>query len=296
MRDLEGLLIFAEVLDCGSFTAAARQLGIAKSSVSKKISSLEQHLGVRLILRSTRKLRVTQAGQALYLRCERIKLELEEAVQDVVRSRDLPTGTVRLSASPLIANTRLAGQLPRFLARYPELNIELHLTEQQSDLIGEGFDIALRSGELADSSLVARRLCTIKSVLCASPTYLDTHGRLEQPSDIEKHNYLFWRSPTRAAFTQLVFTRGTRSYRARISGNFVSTDAASVKEAAVNGGGITLLPDFSVQDEIDAGLLENLLPDFESYAIALSMVYPQRNQMTAKVRALAEFLREVFPP
>jgi LysR family transcriptional regulator for bpeEF and oprC len=294
MRDLEALLIFADVLECGSFTGAAQRLGIAKSSVSKKVSALERELGVRLIQRSTRKLRVTEEGQGLYQRCVRIKQELAEAEQDVARSSELPTGTVRLSAPPLIANSRLAGQLPKFLALYPELNIELHLTELQSDLIGEGFDIALRIGELPDSSLVAQRLCTIKSILCASPAYLNVRGRLQQPSDIEAHNYLFWRSPSRAPFTQLLFQKGSRSYRARISGNFVSTDASSVKEAMINGGGISLLPDFTVQDEIEAGLLEDLLPDYQSYAIPLSMVYPQREQMSAKTRALANFLKEVF--
>jgi LysR family transcriptional regulator for bpeEF and oprC len=141
MRDLEALLIFADVLECGSFTGAAQRLGIAKSSVSKKVSALERELGVRLIQRSTRKLRVTEEGQGLYQRCVRIKQELAEAEQDVARSSELPTGTVRLSAPPLIANSLLAGQLPKFLALYPELNIELHLSELQSDLIGEGFDI-----------------------------------------------------------------------------------------------------------------------------------------------------------
>lgn len=291
MDDLQGLMVFSEVMETGSFSRAAQQLGIAKSSVSKKVSALEKQLGVRLIQRTTRKLRPTDEGQALYQRCVRIKRELDAAELEVARFRELPTGTVRISASPLLANARLAALLPAFLQRYPEVKIELHLSEIQSDMIAGGFDLSLRSGELAGSGLVAQRLCTIKTVLCGAPAYLDNHGRPRQPADIEQHNYLSWRAPDCPAFKQLIFKRGARSYRANISSNLSSTDAMSIREATLGGGGISLLPDFAIHNELHNGLLEILLPDYESHSYPLSLVYPQRQQIPAKVKAVSEYLK-----
>ncbi len=294
MGDLQGLMTFAEVLETGSFSRAAQTLGIAKSSVSKRVSALERELGVRLIQRSTRKLRVTEEGEALFQRCARIRQELDEAEREVAGFRESPHGTIRLGAPPLFANTRLASLLPEFLSRYPDLKIELRLNEKQSDLIAGGYDISLRTGELADSSLVAQRLCTFKAVLCAAPRYLEIHGRPQHPAEIEDHNYLAWQGPERAPITQLMFRKGARSYRAKIDSNLSSTDAMSIREAAVNGGGITLLPDFAIHDELDSGLLEVLLDDYDVHSIPLSLVYPQRQQIPLKVRVLADFLKDVF--
>lgn len=294
MENLQGLMVFSEVMETGSFSRAAQQLGIAKSSVSKKISALEKELGVRLIQRSTRKLRATDEGQALYQRCVRIKEELNAAEAEIAGFRKLPGGTVRISASPLFGNTQLAALLPEFLRRYPEVKIELHLSKTQSDLIAGGYDLSLRSGELEDSGLVAQRLCTVKTVLCGAPAYLDTHGRPQQPSDIEQHNYLSWRAPDRPPFKQLLFKRGARNYRVNIVSNLSSTDAMSIREATVSGGGISLLPDFAIHNELHNGLLEIILPDYETHTFPLSLVYPQSRQIPAKVRAVSEYLKSVL--
>jgi DNA-binding transcriptional LysR family regulator len=278
-------MVFAEVLEIGSFSGAAQSLGIAKSSVSKRVSALERELGVRLIQRSTRKLRVTEEGEALFQRCARIRQELDEAEREVAGFREAPRGTIRLGAPPLFASTRLAGLLPEFLSRYPDLRIELRASEKQSDLIAGGYDASLRTGELADSSLVA---------LCAAPRYLETHGRPQHPSDVERHNYLAWQSPDRLPISQLMFRKGARSYRAKTVSNFSSTDAMSIREATVNGGGITLLPDFAIHGEVESGLLEVLLGDYDVHEIPLSIVYPQREQRPLKVRVLAEYLKDAF--
>ncbi len=292
--DLQSLMVFAEVLDTGSFSRAAQSLGIAKSSVSKRVSALERQLGVRLIQRSTRKLRVTEEGEALFQRCARIRQELDEAERELAGFRERPHGTIRLGAPPLFASTRLAGLLPEFLSRYPEIRIELRAAEKQSDLIAGGYDASLRTGELADSSLVAQRLCTFKAVLCAAPRYLETHGRPQHPSDVERHNYLAWQSPDRLPISQLMFRKGARSHRAKTVSNFSSTDAMSIREATVNGGGITLLPDFAIHGELESGLLEVLLADYDVHEIPLSIVYPQREQRPLKVRVLAEYLKNAF--
>ena len=288
------MMIFMEVLEAGSFSAAARNLGIAKSTVSKRVSALEQALGVRLIQRSTRKLHITEEGEALFQRCTRIRRELDEAEREVAGFRERPQGTIRLGAPPLFASTRLAGVLPRFLERYPDIRIELRAMEKQSDLIAGGYDLSLRTGHLADSSLVAQRLCTFEAVLCAAPRYLEIHGRPGRPSDVEQHNYLAWQGPEQAPITQLIFHRGGRNHRVRINSNFTSTDALTIREAAVSGGGITLLPDYAIHGELETGLLVVLLADFDVQSIPLSLLFPQRQQLPLKARVLIEFLKETL--
>lgn len=294
LGDLQSLMVFAAVLESGSFSHAAQSLGIAKSSVSKRVSALEQALGVRLIQRSTRRLRVTEEGEVLFQHCARIRQQLDEAERQLAGFREAPRGTIRLGAPPLFASTRLAGMLPEFLARYPDLTIELRASERRSDLIAGGYDASLRTGELADSSLVAQRLCTFQAVLCAAPRYLEKHGRPEHPHDVEQHNYLAWQSPERLPISELIFRKGARSYRAKTVTNFTSTDAMSIREATVNGGGITLLPDFAIHNEVASGLLEVLLRDYHVHDIPLSIVYPQREQRPLKVRVLAEYLIDAF--
>ena len=294
MRDVDRFLVFAEVVESGSFSRAAERLGLAKSSVSKKVSSLERQLGVRLIQRSTRRLRVTEEGKTLYRRCVRVKEELSFAEEEVSQLRESPSGTVRLSAPPMIANTRLTSQIPRFLDHYPNLRVELHLTEENSDLIGGGFDLALRIGELADSSLVAVRLCTINAVICASTDYLSTRPLPEHPRDLERENFYLWRPPGRPDFTELRFNKGARSYRATINNRFSSTSAMAVKQAVISHAGFTVLPDFCIQEDVDSGKLATVLEDYQIHQFPLSLIYPQREQVTAKVRALSDFIKTLF--
>ena len=294
MENVQDLMIFTQVIESGSFTKAARRLGIANSSVSKRVQALEKSLGVQLIQRSTRSLRVTEEGQLLYQRCSGIKQQIEDASQEISRSREMPKGKVRISVPPLMAHSRLAAQLPSFLSRYPDVSLELHLTERHSDLSEGGFDLSIRTGELADSSMIARRLCSINSVLCAAPGYLERRGRPEHPSELEQHNYLCWIAPDGSSYSQLIFHKGTRSYKTGISGNFTSTDATAIKEAAIYGAGITLMPDMAIKDEVGTGLLEVLLTDYHCYHFPLSLVYPRRENVPAKITVAADFIAEVF--
>ncbi len=290
MHELQGLLIFAKVLESGSFSKAAQQLGLAKSSVSKKISALEQELGVRLLQRSTRQLRVTEEGQSLYEHCLRIQQELEEARAELAGFRDKPRGTLRISAPPLWGQTWLAQRLPEFLSRYPDVAIDLRLTEHYSDLIAEGFDLAIRIGELPDSTLIARSLGMIRPILCASRDYLEAHGHPRTPRDLEQHNCIFWRPEGRPRLTHWEFSKGSKVSRVKIDGNFASNDVIAIKAAILHGAGITLLPSHLLQQELEQGELRELLPEYRMPEIPVYLLYPQRRQLPAKVRVFLDYL------
>lgn len=294
MKDLQNLMIFTQVIESGGFAKAAQQLGIANSSVSKRMQALEASLGVRLLQRSTRSFRLTEEGQLLYQRCSSIKEQVEAISQQATDFKETPRGTVKLSAPPLMAHARLTTRIAGFLERYPEVSLEIELTERPSDLQEGYFDLSIRTGDLSDSSMVAQRLCTLNTVLCASPAYLNRYGRPTHPDQLSGHNYLAWRPPGQKPFTHLVFRKGVKSYTTPINGNLSSTDALAIKEAAVSGSGITLMPDIVIDREIEAGLLEVLLPEYGAYRGPLSMVYHRREHMPAKVKVAAEFVREAF--
>lgn len=292
MQELQNMMIFAKVLEAGSFSKAAEQLGVAKSSVSKKVSELEKALGVRLIQRSTRKLNVTEEGEALYQHCRNIRLELEAAKQQLSRYSEAPQGTLRISVSPLFGNTVIAPLIPDFQSRFPEVSVELYYSQRQIDLIGEGYDLSIRMGVLADSSLVAFELFTVKSILCASPRYLDQFGRPQHPSDIESHRYIRWLAPNRPPYSKLTFHRGNREYSCNINCRFSADDAQATREAVLNGGGLTMLPNYAILKELQSGRLEALLTDYGTEELPISLIYPQRKHIPPKVRVFSEYLKQ----
>lgn len=291
MQQLQNMMIFAKVLETGSFSKAADQLGIAKSSVSKRISELEKEFGVRLIQRSTRKLNVTEEGQALYRRCRQISQELEMAKDELSLYRIAPQGTLKIGVSPLFGNTVIAGLIPGFQRQFPEVNVELYYSQNLSDLIGEGYDLTLRMGALADSSLVAVELFTVKFILCASPDYLDQHGRAQHPSELEEHSFIRWLAPNRPPYQSLTFYKGSREYTCNINSRFSTNDAQATLEAALNGGGLAMLPNYAVIDDIKSGRLEALLPNYTVEELPISLVYPQRKHIAPKVRVFSEYLK-----
>ena len=292
MQELQNMMIFAKVLEAGSFSKAAEQLGIAKSSVSKKVSELERELGVRLLQRSTRKLRVTEEGEALYQHCRTIRSEYEQAKQALNLYSEVPQGQLRISVSPLFGNTIIAALIPGFQQLHPAVTIELHYSDQQTDLIGEGYDLSLRMGVLADSSLVAIELFTVKSILCAAPDYLDRFGCPEQPADLEKHHYLRWMAPNRPPYNRLTLYRGEDQWTSKLSCTFSSNDAQATRTVAIAGGGITLLPNYAIYQELKQGQLQALLTEYRVHEFPVSLIYPARKQVSPKVRAFVDYLKQ----
>lgn len=294
MENAQDLVIFAQVVENGSFSRAARKLKIANSSVTKRIQALESRLGVRLLLRSTRRLQLTEEGRALYQRCARIKSEVEGISEEASSFKEVPQGTIRLSVPPLLAHTCLAPHLTGFLTRFPNVSLQVDLTERESDLRESGFDLSLRTGELRDSSDVAQRLCAVTTVLCASPTYLGQHGRPKRPSDLEHFNYLGWMSPDRRTYEKLVFRKGKKTFTSRIRGNFSSSDAMAIREAAIHGAGITLLPDIAIAQDIESGLLEAVLTEYTCFQYPLYLIYHRREHQPAKIKVAIDFLKSIF--
>lgn len=290
MDRLINMMVFAQVAESASFSRAAEALGMAKSSVSKKVRDLERELGVRLIQRTTRQFRVTEAGEALQRHCQQIRRELDLARDTLSGYVEQPSGTLRIGASPLFGNVMIAPLIPAFQQLYPQVSVELLNSERLSDLVGEGYDLLLRMGKLADSSLVATRLFIVRSVLCASPGYLRQAGVPTRPADLERHRYIRWMAPSAPPYVALTFSKAGRSYTVPVSSQFSSNDALATKMVALCDGGLAMLPNYAIHQELEEGRLVALLTDYRSHEAPISLVYPHREQIAPKVRAFADYL------
>ncbi|WP_101760012.1 LysR family transcriptional regulator [Oceanicoccus sp. KOV_DT_Chl] len=292
MNNLNELIVFAKVVDCGSFSEAAIQLGMTKSSVSKKIALLEKSLGAKLLQRTTRKIGITELGKDIYQHSAKIIAELDAVSLAVADAQHRPKGSLKVSASRLFGRMKIAPILPEFLNRYPEIDIALHLNEKTVDLIGDGYDIALCAGELEDSSLIAQPLYQVNIVTCASPMYLSQQGVPTSPSQLEQHNYLLWQQGENAPPKQLRLEKGGRVEWPVITSNFISNDIYAIREAAIANGGITMLPDFSVETAIKKRELESILRDYHISQYPISILYADRKQMPEKLKVFINYLKE----
>jgi DNA-binding transcriptional LysR family regulator len=277
----------------GGFSAAARDLSLTPSGVSKLVTRLEARLGVRLLNRTTRKLSLTPEG-AIYLeRVKRIVAEIEEAENEVAGFRKRPKGPFRINVLVAFGRSQLLPALPRFLERHPEIQLEVELSDRRVDLVDEGVDLAIRLGELDDSSLVARKICDVERVVCASPVYLARRGTPRQPQDLLQHNCL-WVSSFPALRRWPFATREGRKTIV-VSGNLAAGDGEALLELALQGLGIVRLADFLVGPEIAKGRLQPLLADVHDPApIPLQAVHAYGRQRSPKVAAMVEFLSESF--
>nr|WP_246590063.1 LysR family transcriptional regulator [Marinobacterium ramblicola] len=286
--------VFVESVRRGSFSAAGRQLDLSPSAVSKLLTRLEARLGVRLLNRTTRTLHLTEAGQAYFERCIEILSEIEEAEDVLTGYGQIPTGTLRINSTPGFAKHQLLPLMPEFQARYPQVTLEFQLTGQSVDLIGEGVDLAIRLGELKDTSLVGRKLGESQRLVCASPQYLESRGQPNKPSDLLQHDCL--RLSTSDVFNQWQFSSAAGAEIIEVTGHFVTDNVDALHEYALLGGGIARLSLFMVAQDIEAGRLVPLLNDYGIEKQLIHAVYPHRKHLPAKVRALLEFLAEKFSP
>ncbi len=280
------LMAFARVVETGSFTAAAAELGLAKSSVSKQIAALEKAHGVRLVNRTTRQVSITEEGLQLYAHCQRLQEELHAASEQLAQFSDAARGKLRVSAPPLLAGTWLAPFLADFLREHPAIELELQLTEQRSDPVRDRFDVLIRMGELADSSLIGHRLATFKPVLVASRGYIDAHGAPRHPEELAQHNCLMWSPPRQRPLRDWRFSRAGEELLVSVRGNLVTNDAHAVKQAVLGGAGIALLPSYMLEE----GLLP-LLQDYAQPSLPVYLMYGHRTQMPARQRVFIEALK-----
>ncbi len=295
LDDLGALLAFVRVVEARSYSAAARSLGATTSALSKRVTKLEGALGVRLLERTTRRLGPTEAGGAFYARCVEVFEALGEAERAATRLGGGPRGTLRLSAPVIFGELHVAPLLPPLLARHAELRVDLALSDRFVDLVDEGFDLALRVGRLADSSLASRRLGRVPAVVCASPAYLARRGVPRAPDELAGHECL--RYSLAGAGREWRLRGADGKERAFPTGGRCSLNhGGAMREVALGGGGLAQLPLFLVADALRAGRLRTVLDDFRPADFGIYAVYPTGQAPAPKVRAAVDFFAETLPP
>ncbi|HET9700931.1 MAG TPA: LysR family transcriptional regulator [Burkholderiales bacterium] len=297
MENLAGMAVFARVAEAKSFTEAARRLGLSKSVVSKQVARLERGLGARLLNRTTRRLSLTEAGAALYEHCARMVAEAEAAEQAVSRLRTVPRGVLRVSSPAAFGHLHIAPAVPQFLERFPEVEVELVMNDRVVDLAQEGYDVAIRMADEPAPNLVARRLAPVRWAVCATKRYLQRHGRPRAPADLARHNCLYYSYMGSGSEWRFAGAGGVESVQ--VPGNFRVNNSEAVRQAALGHLGVALLPTFTVGPDLQAGLLEPLLPGYDPLGVFgghVFAVYLSNRYLSPKVRAFVDFCVERFGP
>jgi DNA-binding transcriptional LysR family regulator len=293
--DVSNLQIFVEVVRAGSFAAVARVRDVDPSIVSRAVSSLEQELGARLFHRTTRKLTPTEAGIAYFDRVASAVDELIHANEAASEVASQPNGLLRLTVSASFGQLRVVPLLPKFAALYPQLAIELILNDTMLDLVTERIDLAVRLGALEDSSLVAKRLMQIQFHVCASPAYLKKAGRPRNPNDVAQHNCLIF--PVQGSRSRWRFKGpGSKVTEVAVDGRVIISNSLALRQCALAGMGLSLLPNWLIADQLRDGSLVSLFPNMQISAThfntAAWLVHPSRNHVPLKVKAMIEFLKQ----
>lgn len=287
------MILFAKVVDTGGFSAAARDLGLTPSAVSRQIGNLEDRLGARLLNRSTRRVSLTEVGKEFHERCREIARSVEDAEALVASRLDHPQGTLRISATSAFAKAQLLPILPLFLAENPDLKLSLELTDREIDLIGEQIDVAIRFTEqISDTSMVARKLASNQRIFCAAPDYIKRHGQPKKPEDLADHNCL--RLSTVEKFNNWQLNDGHSNVARRITGNFETNSSDALFHAALDGLGIAKLSTYLCNEALDDGRLVRVLPDYAEDASDVLAIYPNRRNLSPNVRAFVDFLADQY--
>ncbi len=291
MDVLSAMSVYVRVVDLKSFSLAASELGISSSSVSKQISHLEQHIGARLLQRTTRRLSVTEVGAAYYEKCVKILAEVEEAESLVSQLQGQPRGVLRISCNMTFGQLQLAKAIPEFMNRYPDIKVDVSLDDRAPDLIRDGFDLAIRISDpqLPDSSLIAREISTIPMYICASPGYLAKKGHPANAQALKAHNCLVFELAANADLWTLA--KGDSRETVQVSGDLKANNSLVVREAVLQGRGIGNLAYFVISRFVKTGEIELVFPDHQPERLSIFAVYPDRKYITPKVSSFIEFFR-----
>ena len=288
MDKFQEMRVFVHVTEAGSFVAAANQLGFSKAAVSRYVSEMEHRLGVRLIHRTTRRLSLTREGEIFLARCREILSRIEESEAEIVTQSDVAIGLLKVSIPVSFGIKHLTPLWGEFIAAHPNVTLDIQLTDRVTDIVEEGFDLAVRIARLPDSSLVSRKLASTTLILCASPAYLAKHGEPQQPADLTQHQTLSY-----SLFTtgdQWSFAGPDGPAVVKVQPRLWSNNGDTCVAAAIAGNGIVLQPSFLVAEALDKGELVPLLPEYQCPTLDIYAVYPTRRFLLPKVRALIDFL------
>ena len=294
MDQLRQMSIFARVAETGSFSAAARALGVSNSVISKYISGLEEKLGVTLIQRNTRHLALTDIGRGYLDRCQRILSDVEEADRAASNEHAEPQGMLRVNAALSFGLRHLGPVISQYAVARPEVTVDITLDDRPVDILEESYDLAIRVGDLEDSSLIARRFASVRRVCAASPAYLDRNGVPQHPRDLENHNCLTY---ARGGWSEPWHVEGGDGpVMMEATGNIFSNNGDLLLASAVEGAGIISMPDFIVWEAIKEGRLVRVLKDYTFPEVGMYAIYPPTRHLSAKIRTFIDALVDHFSP
>jgi DNA-binding transcriptional LysR family regulator len=293
MDKFESMRAFTQVVNSGGFAAAARQMGMSRSAVNKLVIALENDLGVQLLHRSTRVVTPTETGLAFHERCVEILASLEEAERSITQLNEEPRGRLRINAPMTFGTMHLAAAIADFTVQYPDLQVQLTLNDRFIDPIEEGFDVTVRIAKPPENaSLIVQPLAIAPRVLCAAPSYLESHGTPTHPNELRQHSCLHYGQLAVEAQWNLIGNDG--EYTIPVQGMLCSNNGEVLRDAAVCGLGITLLPIFIVGQELQQGTLQIVLPDYPPPELSISVIYSVNRHLSTKVRLLVDFLQARF--
>lgn len=287
------LTLFVNVADAGSFNKAAQQAGLSTPALSKRISKLEQDLGAQLIHRTTRRLSLTEAGESLYVHAKNIEGQVSDAIASVSAFSQGLTGTIKMSVPTISGELLLAEAVAEFCQKYPNINVDMRLENDFVDLVGEGLDLAIRTGKLEDSSLIAKPLIQSNWVVCCSPSYIERHGEARDLEALKDHNCLAYTYQAQGSFDWR-FTRNNIEESVRISGSFATNNAQALRKAAMAGFGIVYVPRCCVYEDLQQGKLVTILPDYQPRRLGVYAIYPFTKYLPEKLRLLIEHIKQAY--
>ena len=296
MNNYSDIVAFVRVVEAHSFVAAAQSLGMSPSAISKAVSRLEERLGARLLNRTTRSLSMTDLGTSFYERCREALGQLDHAENEVSESRGVPRGRLRVDVPNSLGRRIIVPALPRFIAQYPELNVQMSMNDRLVDLVQEGIDAGLRVGTLSDSSLIARRVGMLRGVTCASPEFIERVGEPKTPADLKPEHCIAMFKIGNNQIREWLYRKGQDTQTVIPAAALSFSDPESAVAAAISGAGFVRSLDFTTEQYIATGLLVPVLEDWNEGAWwPVSVIYPQHRQPTAKIRAFIDFIAGLFP-
>jgi LysR family transcriptional regulator, regulator for bpeEF and oprC len=294
MNKFQAMQVFVRVVETGALTRAADSLQMPKATVTTLIQQLEAELGVKLLNRSTRSVSVTTDGASYYPRCVAILGQIQETEDSLGRRHAAPGGQLRVDVPTLMARLVIVPALPSFIARYPNIHLQLACSERRTDLIEEGVECAVWSGELEDSTLIARRIGQLYFGTCAAPAYIAANGQPRHPDELKSHRCISHFSPRTGKSLDWVFAKDGTSIQASPRGNLALDDQNSYVAAAEAGSGIAQIPAFVLKDAMERGTLELVLGDWVPEPVPLNVVYPENRHLSSKIRVFVDWIAELF--